>query len=434
MLFTLEVLPAAEGDCLLLHWGTTAKTPKLGLVDGGPGTVYEDTLRPRLEQIRSKRQLKKLPLELAVVTHVDNDHLTGVKKLVRAVKQEVENQAAAADRHVAIKRLWYNAFNDVLGDPIDKYYNTLTASYTAGTADSPSPAMIDGLARSFQQRHALAPPAAREEAQDVARMLAGYGEGRDLRDDQQYLYQHQQTLALNSPIVDSKKHPTLITARKPATSVDVAGLDLVIVGPSAAEIEALQADFDEYIQEHHLTAEAVLAAYADRSIPNLSSIVCLVSFKEKRILLTGDARGDSIIEGLEAAGLLPTDETLTVNVLKVPHHGSGRNVAPDFFKRVIADTYVFSADGKYGNPDRETLEWLTKARGKDARFLIVLTYDVATIDANRKLDFKKNKKSWNQKRDSLEAFFAAAKADGYRFTVQAGAPARIDLGTEKLAW
>src|SRR5262252_3492897 len=44
--------------------------------------------------------------------------------------------------------------------------------------------------------------------------------------------------------------------------------------------------------------------YSDKSVPNLSSIVCLIEKNGKRVLLTGDARGDKIREGLDNAGLL----------------------------------------------------------------------------------------------------------------------------------
>ena len=54
-----------------------------------------------------------------------------------------------------------------------------------------------------------------------------------------------------------------------------------------------------------------------------------------------------------------------VDVLKVPHHGSSNNLDDDFFERIIADHYVFSGDGEHGNPERETLEMLFKARGDD---------------------------------------------------------------------
>ena len=137
----------------------------------------------------------------------------------------------------------------------------------------------------------------------------------------------------------------------------------------------MQKAFDKYIKDNGLTAEAVLAAYADKSVPNLSSIVCLVEMEGKTILLTGDARGDYILDGLKKAKILK-NETMKVDVLKVPHHGSERNLEQGFFETIIADTYVFSADGKYGNPDRESLDWLIQARGKDAKYDIILTYPV----------------------------------------------------------
>ena len=51
-----------------------------------------------------------------------------------------------------------------------------------------------------------------------------------------------------------------------------------------------------------------LAAYDDDSVPNLSSIVVLAESGEaadrKRILFTGDARGDKILQGLELVRLV----------------------------------------------------------------------------------------------------------------------------------
>jgi beta-lactamase superfamily II metal-dependent hydrolase len=49
---------------------------------------------------------------------------------------------------------------------------------------------------------------------------------------------------------------------------------------------------------------AEMAAYLDKSVHNLSSIVVLVESQGKRILLTGDGRGDHTLEGLKAAKLL----------------------------------------------------------------------------------------------------------------------------------
>ena len=112
-----------------------------------------------------------------------------------------------------------------------------------------------------------------------------------------------------------------------------------------------------------MTAEDALAAYVDKSVPNLSSLVVLAKVEDKSVLLTGDARGDKIMEGLELVELMPSGGKLHVNILKVPHHGSSNNLAGDFFERITADHYVFSGNGEHGNPERESLEMLSAARG-----------------------------------------------------------------------
>jgi len=59
-----------------------------------------------------------------------------------------------------------------------------------------------------------------------------------------------------------------------------------------------------------LTPEEALAAYVDKSVPNLSSLVVLAKAGGKTMLLTGDARGDKILEGLELVGALKKGEAL----------------------------------------------------------------------------------------------------------------------------
>src|SRR6185436_4489252 len=117
---------------------------------------------------------------------------------------------------------------------------------------------------------------------------------------------------------------------------------------------------------------AEIAAYLDTSVHNLSSIVVLVESQGKRILLTGDGRGDHTLEGLKAAKLLKGGQ-LKVDVLKMPHHGSIRNVDKDYFETIVARHYVVSADGKFDNPDVATLKVLSAAR-KDDDFTLYLTY------------------------------------------------------------
>jgi hypothetical protein len=87
-----------------------------------------------------------------------------------------------------------------------------------------------------------------------------------------------------------------------------------------------------------------------------------------------------------------------VDLLKVPHHGSVHNVAPEFFKQIKADHYVVSADGLHDNPDMDTLEMLADSRPDD-KFTLCLTNREGKKSLGAKLtkfesDMKKRKRKF----------------------------------------
>jgi len=156
-------------------------------------------------------------------------------------------------------------------------------------------------------------------------------------------------------------------------------------------------------------------------VANLSSIVVLAKFGRRRMLLTGDARGDKILEGLETAGALKAGGTMRVDLLKVAHHGSANNLDDDFFERIRARHYVFSGNGEHGNPERAAMEMLCRARGNEP-FEIHLTYPLSEIDVMRKADWQKEqakerrrkaqgqsetapRQNWSPAKHGLTAFF-----------------------------
>ena len=119
----------------------------------------------------------------------------------------------------------------------------------------------------------------------------------------------------------------------------------------------------------------------------------------RTMLLTGDARGDDIIDGLIEHGRLGADgPPFIADVLKLPHHGSERNVDEHFFARVRARHYVISADGRHENPDARTLTMLCDSRrGETEPWTLWLTYGGAPGDGREGLA------------ERLAAFFAARR-------------------------
>ena len=399
MIFSLDVRRARKGDCLLLHFGSKTK-PGLALIDGGPKGVYGPHLRPRLMEVRQARKLdaqSPLPVDLLMVSHVDDDHIQGILDLTR------ELRAAIGVPFVRILRLWHNSFDEV----IDKDPKELTAS----VASQFGPAALGGDL-SADATVDVGDEERQKAAISTIKVLASIPQGHRLRLDAE---------ALDVELSPEFEGKLILTAKDdvPLTS----GLTFTVVGPMKAEVKALQRDHDKWLKAlkaKGMTPEEALAAYVDKSVSNLSSVVVLAKAGGKTMLLTGDARGDKVLKGLELAGKLTATGKLHVDVLKVPHHGSANNLEPAFFERITADHYVFSGDGEHGNPEREALEMLLDARGA-APFTIHLTYPVDEIDVERKKDWekeqakekakKKKKKTtkvrpnWSAKKHALAALF-----------------------------
>ncbi|WP_433066084.1 ComEC/Rec2 family competence protein [Dactylosporangium sp. CS-033363] len=149
------------------------------------------------------------------------------------------------------------------------------------------------------------------------------------------------------------------------------GLDVTVVAPAEVALAKLAAKWSKNDEK------VAAAAVKDHSVPNLSSIALYLKHGTTTALLTGDARGDHLLDGLTACG----HDRLHVNVLKLPHHGSAKNVSADFFGRVTADHYVVSTDGsKHGHPDAEALRLLVASRGADERYTVHLTHRVEAAE------------------------------------------------------
>ncbi|MCW2690315.1 MAG: hypothetical protein JWR37_5205, partial [Mycobacterium sp.] len=108
--FGVEVLRARKGDCLMLHYGTDDE-PGLAIIDGGPAGVYTPFLRPRLEALRVERGVADtdaLPVDLVMLSHIDDDH---VKGLIQLTTELVEAQDNQKPKLVQILDLWHNTFD-----------------------------------------------------------------------------------------------------------------------------------------------------------------------------------------------------------------------------------------------------------------------------------------------------------------------------------
>jgi beta-lactamase superfamily II metal-dependent hydrolase len=341
-MFRLHVIQARFGDSLVLEFGTPAQ-PRHILIDGGPPGSYAATVRPALDAIVGPGGT----LELVVLSHIDNDHIVGLLHLFADLE---DDQVSGRSPRNHVGQLWHNSFARTL-DPTGEISQGLQAMMAlAGISNVTMPLAADAF--------------------------YGVKEGSRLR-----LLARKLKVATNSGFADE-----LILVETAPKRVDFGPLVLAVVGPNRANLDALRAEWLDWLARtaEKIAADPAAAASADRSIPNLSSIVLLATCEGKTMLLTGDARHDHIVAGLDAAGLAPGGK-LHVDVLKVQHHGSARNARRDFFETVTADTYVVSASGKDGNPDLATLQWIVEsARDRGRPVTLVVTNETESCRALQK--------------------------------------------------
>jgi hypothetical protein len=391
-----EFLPAFKGDCFLIHAGTKAK-PVLILVDGGPAGTYPQHLRPRLMELRAERGLDgvtPLVIDLVIVSHVDDDHINGIIDLLREIRNDM---VAGNPPAFEVRGLWHNSFDEVIGT------DQVGVEVAQFGAASLGPLIED---------------AEDQKAFDAGLILQSIAQGQELRD-------LATSAELNIPLNDGF-NGLIKTTNGQLTKRKVGGITFTIVGPRTAELAELQEKHDEWLEEQKkkgkpITPGSLLQALTDESAANLSSIVLLAEKGRSKALLTGDARSDFIMKGLEEIGLAAPGGGLTVSLLKMPHHGSDRNVDEDFLKRVTAPQYLFTGNGEHGNPERGTFEMLAEARPA-AKMELYLTYPVAQIDSERRhvheherqKEVKKKAKgtlkrqprqAWSDKAHSLAALF-----------------------------
>ncbi|MGO7452013.1 ComEC/Rec2 family competence protein [Rhizobium ruizarguesonis] len=345
-MIVLEALNALYGDCLLLRFTDGSGIEKLWIIDGGPRSetidgkpfaVWRDVLLPRLREITDERPI---PVSLGVVSHIDDDHINGIQRLTNILTASGPGNPP----EVKFARFWFNSFEAIIGQPATQ-----------------------GLVGAGLQTQNLLPVFKPHfDDEDAEAVIESVGQGISLAADLKTLH-----IGGNAPVGG------LISAVTDKDPIMVDGATVTILGPRQNRLDALREEWMEALAKPSKEAkEAAIAALflpnskLDKSVPNLSSLAMLVKIRGKRILLTGDAQGKDLAEAWDELGFSQEDTSL--DILKMPHHGSSRNTPEVFLRKFPARHYVISANGKYDNPDPQVVEAIVKLN-RDRKFTIHFT-------------------------------------------------------------
>lgn len=297
----MRVLMAGHGDCLWIEYGDP-EDPCRVLIDAGVHSTFQ-RLGPMLEAVRTDGAQSHQAL---ILTHVDSDHIAGMLPIL------------ASPEHAAqFSEIWFNG---------RKHLEPVT------TLD-----MLGGVQGELLTDHIV-----------------------------------NRKLAWNKTF---KNGAIVVEEDGPLPEIKLAnGATVTLLSPGWPQLEKMADAWDDEIRKAGLKKGG--AAEEPKNAPGLemmggqlpdidallttpfieddrpangSSIAMLFAYGGATMLLGADAHPGIFIDSIKR---MAGGQKLKVDVFKLPHHGSRRNVTPELLALIEADMYVFSSNGAYhGHPD-----------------------------------------------------------------------------------
>ncbi len=348
----IKVFPAGAGDCILLDF---IKEDYRILIDGGYAETYRKYLNKYLTEL--KTQGKKI--NLLIITHIDNDHIGGIQAFLE------ENGFAKNPSVIGVDEVWYNAFFHV--NTVEVHEKAIP--YTIREVLRGSLAVYNEAKNDGRNDISVI------QGNTVAGLLKERG------------YNWNSLWDKNAVCVknDYQKHLT-------------DKIQCTLLGPGEKELDELaqfwiaklKSNVKKFIVcNDMLYSEAFECYYAHNEKEPEESIRKDVAFdnmeKEKEIdwmkwtdawsgqIDNREANRSSIAFLLEYEGtklLFPGDcpiqllqENLpkVIDIVKLPHHGSEKDISKEFICKTEVFYYILSTDGqRHGHPSKQVIANITQ--------------------------------------------------------------------------
>ncbi|EOI2437215.1 TPA: ComEC/Rec2 family competence protein [Klebsiella pneumoniae] len=320
---------AGNGDCIIVETPST----KI-MIDGGTASSYKlwGCNLDRLSEI-----------DALFVTHIDNDHVNG---LICMFDKRC---------HPVIKEVFFNGIEQLTNSKLIEGSISHKESFT-----------LDTMISNFSDL-------------DEGGVDIGFSEGTSLS----YLLK-----TLNYKINERFNGKAITTATVP-NEFSIGDITIEIIGPTEQSIERIKESWLEVFSEYDLKMKGLHKKHSvaferyieslrhefdysdiceetgdsievlagreftdDNSLNNMSSISFLATSGGKKILFLADSDARTILEWMDRKGY----ETIEVDAVKLPHHGSKHNYNKNLLERVRCKKYLISTNGnKHSHPDVETL-------------------------------------------------------------------------------
>ena len=351
----IHLLPAREGDCLLISVGPDWHL----LVDTGYRATYTDYLKPLLQELAAAGK----QLSHCIITHIDADHISGAVEGLFP-----ENQGADQPQVIPIGQVWHNSYRHLAlpAEPVAEQLPSADQAILRSLISRGAAAISNGQPSSPQ-------PISGRQGSVLGSLLLKHRYAWNT-DAGQSAIVAPLAVQLGPGVRCQLLSPVAVGLRRLAGSWE---RELTKMGfASQLRSGALFDDAYEFwqladkttpvpsIQPIGASSPASPMHYRqtlfteDTSRTNGSSIAILLEADGRRMLLLGDAHPSVILQELRRV-LAAEAAPWWFDCIKLSHHGSFANNSPELLEATDSDCYLFSTDGgKHHHPDPATLSWV----------------------------------------------------------------------------
>lgn len=316
------------------------------LIDCGFSSTAE-LINEELKVIKNKGE----KLDLLILTHIDNDHINGAKKVLDfIIKEEIE-----------LGEVWHNDYSKII--EVEEENKTISEE-----AES----FINSISNTKDEQI----------YESISKEKVGYKEAVYLSD---FLYNEKIYNKWNKSFRNKKICVENNKIKKIILNKEVT---ISILGPKSKNLDNLYKEWNKFLndnlkrdivskskkfsnafekfllniyKEYRYIERSKCSIYNikdmieyekfDEGIVNRSSIIVIIEFNNKKLLFLGDSSPIDLNEIL--------DEYIKINsnkfdVIKISHHGSKNNLSKDFISKVNCKKFIISTNGNlYNHPDIE---------------------------------------------------------------------------------
>lgn len=345
--FLLNMFEAGNGDSFLIKCLGEYKTNIL--IDFGYINTYKNHMEKHLKDMSNNGE----KLDLVVVTHYDKDHISGGLKFFN------DNGHSTHPHIIKVSEVWHNSYRHLNIGNTDIKLTEAERKYISNHSTF-----------SLNERFKGTNDASARQGSALAANLhkLGYNWNGSFK-NQAAMYYENNMVTLNEEVeilVLSPTHKELnnlekIWRKELRNKFPTIDLNKDRLFDDAVECITLMNKAPNITSEKDATASLRLEKLAKGLFPedidpvNGSSICCILKFREKKLLMLGDAL-PSTIESQIRRIYKSADFPIIFDGIKISHHGSINNTSDNLLEIMDSKNYFISTNGMgYGHPDIETI-------------------------------------------------------------------------------